>query len=103
VWVAPRAGNPDTWAENDGRSPTIAFVESSSKSRVRGKKHSNGSSYIVTPGKRCPRPPMWDNHLRDHRAKVCIHQRRHGIIMLNELEFSYTPVRDKVRDLREYL
>jgi hypothetical protein len=21
--VAPRAGNPDTWAENDGRSPTI--------------------------------------------------------------------------------
>ena len=30
--------------------------------------------------------------------------RRHSkIIMLNELEFSYTPVRDKVRDLREYL
>jgi hypothetical protein len=25
------------------------------------------------------------------------------IIMLNELEFSYTPVREKVRDLREYL
>jgi hypothetical protein len=23
--VEPRAGNPDTWAENDGRSPTIAF------------------------------------------------------------------------------
>ena len=26
-----------------------------------------------------------------------------NIIMLNELEFAYTPVRDKVRDLREYL
>jgi hypothetical protein len=47
---------------------------------------------------------MWDNHPGDRR--------RHGvgwpaapvkIIMLNELEFSYTPVRDKVRDLREYL
>jgi hypothetical protein len=25
--VAPRAGNPDTWAENDGRSPTIALAE----------------------------------------------------------------------------
>jgi hypothetical protein len=24
--VAPRAGNPDTWAENVGRSPSIAFV-----------------------------------------------------------------------------
>jgi hypothetical protein len=23
--VGHRAGNPDTWAENDGRSPTIAF------------------------------------------------------------------------------
>jgi hypothetical protein len=23
--VAPRAGNPDTWAEKDGRGPTIAF------------------------------------------------------------------------------
>jgi hypothetical protein len=23
--VEPRAGNPDTWDENDGRSPTIAF------------------------------------------------------------------------------
>jgi hypothetical protein len=26
--VAPRAGNSDTWAENDGRSPTMAFAES---------------------------------------------------------------------------
>jgi hypothetical protein len=31
------------------------------------------------------------------------HQRHSKIIMLNELEFAYTPVRDKVRDLREYL
>ena len=29
---------------------------------------------------------------------------RHGIsLMLNELEFAYAPVREKVRDLREYL
>src|ERR1700722_17848582 len=26
--VEPRAGNPDTWAENDGRSPSNAFGES---------------------------------------------------------------------------
>jgi hypothetical protein len=26
--VEPRAGNPDTWAENVGRSPTIAFTAS---------------------------------------------------------------------------
>jgi hypothetical protein len=25
VLVEPRAGNPDTWAEKDGRRPTIAF------------------------------------------------------------------------------
>jgi hypothetical protein len=25
--VEPRAGNPDTWDENDGRSPTTAFTE----------------------------------------------------------------------------
>jgi hypothetical protein len=25
--VEPLAGNPDTWAEKDGRSPTTAFVE----------------------------------------------------------------------------
>jgi hypothetical protein len=25
VLVGPRAGNPDTWAEKDGRSPTNAF------------------------------------------------------------------------------
>lgn len=24
-------------------------------------------------------------------------------IVLNDLEFAYTPVRDKIRDLREYL
>jgi hypothetical protein len=30
--VVPRAGNPDTWAENDGRSPTIAFTELLTKS-----------------------------------------------------------------------
>jgi len=30
--VAPRAGNPDTWAEKDGRSPTIARLESTIKS-----------------------------------------------------------------------
>jgi hypothetical protein len=29
--VAPRAGNPDTWAENDGaKPPTIAFAEGNS-------------------------------------------------------------------------
>jgi hypothetical protein len=28
VPVAPRAGNPHTWAEKDGRSPTIAFAKS---------------------------------------------------------------------------
>jgi hypothetical protein len=27
VSVEPRAGNPDTWAEKDGRSPTIALTE----------------------------------------------------------------------------
>jgi hypothetical protein len=32
--VAPRAGNPDTWAENDGRSPSIAFYLRSNKSRI---------------------------------------------------------------------
>ena len=45
------------------------------------------------------RPTMWDNPLRDrygHGAPPDNH-------MLNELEFAYTPVRDKVRDLREYL
>ncbi len=37
-------------------------------------------------------------------ATVWARLRRHSkTIMLNELEFSYTPVRDKVRDLREYL
>jgi hypothetical protein len=48
-------------------------------------------------------------------ALVCAGQRphlEHGIQnewqvpqkpMLNELEFAYTPVREKVRDLREYL
>ena len=30
--VVPRAGNPDTWAEKDGRSPTIALLESTIKS-----------------------------------------------------------------------
>jgi hypothetical protein len=25
VLVGPRAGNPDTWAENEGRSPSTAF------------------------------------------------------------------------------
>jgi hypothetical protein len=25
--VARRAGNPDTWAEKDGRSPSTAFVK----------------------------------------------------------------------------
>jgi hypothetical protein len=33
---------------------------------------------------------------RDHQPP----KKKH---MLNELEFAYTPVRDKVRDLREYL
>ena len=28
---------------------------------------------------------------------------RSAIMMLNELEFAYSPVREKVRDLREYL
>jgi hypothetical protein len=26
VLVEPRAGNPDTWAEKNGRSPAIAFA-----------------------------------------------------------------------------
>jgi hypothetical protein len=30
--VVTRAGNPDTWAENDGRSPTIALAQFISKS-----------------------------------------------------------------------
>jgi hypothetical protein len=29
--VEPRAGNPDTWAEKDGRSPTTAFAASTSR------------------------------------------------------------------------
>jgi hypothetical protein len=47
---------------------------------------------------------MWDNR---HKGSS-LPRRKHAlsppnIIMLNELEFAYAPVRDKVRDLREYL
>jgi hypothetical protein len=40
-------------------------------------------------GTSLPRPPFAASPAKNH--------------MLNELEFAYTPVRDKVRDLREYL
>ena len=53
---------------------------------------------------------MWDNHSgiiaaaigcpRRTTAKFSIAGKRP---MLNELEFAYAPVREKVRDLREYL
>jgi hypothetical protein len=59
----------------------------------------------LRPPQPVPRLPVWDNHVRGSSLS-----RRHfaasaprKIIMLNELEFAYTPVRDKVRDLREYL
>jgi hypothetical protein len=41
--------------------------------------------------------------LRDERWPGLNSPPAPNIIMLNELEFAYTPVRDKVRDLREYL
>ena len=54
---------------------------------------------------------MWDN--RDWRAGVFLPESRvefrkkpglpKVLNDLNDLEFAYTPVRDKVRDLREYL
>jgi len=42
--------------------------------------------------------------IRDHRCHGLLSPPApRKLIMLNELEFAYTPVRDKVRDLREYL
>jgi hypothetical protein len=49
-------------------------------------------------------PPIWDNHLKGStlpRPQFAGSPTKTH--MLNELEFAYTPVRDKVRDLREYL
>jgi hypothetical protein len=47
---------------------------------------------------------VWDNHLKGSSLPRPKFAASHpNIIMLNELEFAYTPVRDKVRDLREYL
>jgi hypothetical protein len=50
------------------------------------------------------RPLVWDNHLKGSslpRRHIAASATKNH--MLNELEFAYTPVRDKVRDLREYL
>jgi len=41
--------------------------------------------------------------IRDHRCPGANTPPAPKHHMLNELEFAYTPVRDKVRDLREYL
>jgi hypothetical protein len=48
---------------------------------------------------------MWDNHLKGPPLSrpAFATSLPHENPMLNELEFAYTPVRDKVRDLREYL
>jgi hypothetical protein len=47
---------------------------------------------------------MWDNpHKGSSLPRPKLAASPTKIIMLNELEFAYTPVRDKVRDLREYL
>ena len=51
---------------------------------------------------------MWDNH--SWRSAVFCFQTPPSLtksqvpsIVLNDLEFAYSPVRDQVRDLREYL
>jgi hypothetical protein len=47
---------------------------------------------------------VWDNpHKGTPLPRPVFAASLPNIIMLNELEFAYTPVRDKVRDLREYL
>ena len=48
--------------------------------------------------------PIWDNpHKGSSLPRPKLAACAPNNIMLNELEFAYTPVRDKVRDLREYL